>query len=160
MPRLSALLALALAAALSLPSLTYASGAPAASPDARLAAEAGAPEALVGLGGPVTAGAAIEAAVEAEIAAELADTVEVARYATLAAAVAATVTQEAELTPSDLAPGDIFGSSVSLSGDRALVGSYGNGEAGAAYVFAFDDTSWIQEAKLTADDASTACAMT
>jgi hypothetical protein len=54
-----------------------------------------------------------------------------------------TWTQQAELTASDGAEDDNFGSSVALSGGTALVGapnhkSAGRPEAGAAYVFAPD----------------------
>ena len=147
---LRSLTLLALAAALSLPSGARAVGTPVKA---------------LGLGGPLTARSAIEAAVDAEVAAALAaDTVEVARYATLAQAVAATVTEEAKLTAGDGSGGDVFGESVSLDGDRALVGvpfddnAAGN-NSGAAYVFAFDASrpqgqQWSQEAKLTAADAA------
>ena len=38
---------------------------------------------------------------------------------------------------------------MSLSGDRALVGAWGrNNNAGAAYVFAFDGATWMQEGEL------------
>ena len=69
-----------------------------------------------------------------------------------------TWTQEAKLTASDKAATDNFGWSVSLSGDRALVGAHvsdpgGTSGAGAAYVFArASDGTWTQEAKLTASD--------
>jgi len=44
--------------------------------------------------------------------------------------------EEAELEASDAGIGDSFGISVSLSGDRALVGAYGdNGDRGSAFVF-------------------------
>ncbi len=63
---------------------------------------------------------------------------------------------ETKLTASDAGAGDAFGSSVSLSGNRALVGARGdddNGSAsGAAYLFEFNDTSFV-ETKLTASDA-------
>ena len=94
--------------------------------------------------------------------AALADTVEVARYATLEQAVEATVTQEGKLVAGDAGAADDFGFAVSLDGDRALVGAYredeGGPNAGAAYVFAFDGAQppgqqWSQEAKLVADDA-------
>ena len=70
--------------------------------------------------------------------------------------------QQAVLTPSD--GNDEFGSSVSLSGDRALIGasvceSTSTNQTcrsvGSAYVFAFDGTTWAQEAKLTASDGFT-----
>ena len=65
-------------------------------------------------------------------------------------------TEETKLTPSDGASYDQFGISVSLDGDRALIGAHevdDNGSnSGSAYVFAFNGTTWWQEAKLTADD--------
>ena len=73
-------------------------------------------------------------------------------------------TQEAKLTASDAAADDWFGTSVSLSGDTALIGSYLNDDAcpgnvncnsGSAYVFVRSGTVWTQQAKLTASDAAT-----
>jgi hypothetical protein len=59
-------------------------------------------------------------------------------------------THEATLTASD---GDLFGCSVALSGDTALVGAYGtNSQQGAAYVFTRSGSTWTQQAKLTASD--------
>jgi hypothetical protein len=47
--------------------------------------------------------------------------------------------QQAKLQPADITEGKLFGVSVSLSGDTALIGAYGDGDngpgAGAAYVF-------------------------
>ena len=67
-----------------------------------------------------------------------------------------TWTLEGTLTASDGVPLDDFGWSVSLSGDRAVIGApYANVGAlgdGAAYVFVFDGASWTQEAKLSASD--------
>jgi len=67
-------------------------------------------------------------------------------------------TQQAKLLASDGATDDMFGASVSLSGDTALVGARGdddNGSAsGSAYVFARNGTSWTQEAKLLASDGA------
>ena len=75
--------------------------------------------------------------------------------------------QTAKLTASDMAEGDMFGMSVSISGDLALVGSWLDDDAGpnsgSAYVYRHDDNgtpldpsddSWIEEAKLTALDAA------
>ncbi|HSR53068.1 MAG TPA: FG-GAP repeat protein [Acidobacteriota bacterium] len=67
--------------------------------------------------------------------------------------------EEAKLTADDAAQFDAFGVSVALSANRALVGASGNDEgaltdAGSAYVFRFDGTDWLQEAKLTASDAA------
>ncbi len=72
--------------------------------------------------------------------------------------------QVAELTSTDLAGNDFFGWSVSLSGDTALVGAWGNDddddengiETGSAYIFQRDfggTDNWGQVAKLTASDA-------
>ncbi len=65
-------------------------------------------------------------------------------------------TLESTLTASDGLAHDDFGWSVSLSGDRAIIGApfadnvYASD--GSVYVFAFDGTSWTQEAKMTASD--------
>jgi hypothetical protein len=60
-----------------------------------------------------------------------------------------TWTQQAKLVASDGAAGDYFGYSVSLSGDTALIGAFGNNnEKGAAYVFTRTGTIWTQQAKL------------
>ena len=68
-----------------------------------------------------------------------------------------TWTLEGTLTASDGLNLDEFGWSVSLSGDRAVVGApfadNGGLGYGAAYVFAFDGASWTEEAKLSASDA-------
>ncbi|MEM1055385.1 MAG: T9SS type A sorting domain-containing protein [Bacteroidota bacterium] len=73
--------------------------------------------------------------------------------------VSGTWVQTAELIASDAASFDFFGSSVSLDGDRALVGAYlaeagSIPAAGAAYVFDFSGASWNQTQKLTASDAA------
>jgi len=64
--------------------------------------------------------------------------------------------QQAKLTASDFASGNYFGSSVSISGDTAVIGAYNNNSStGAAYVFTRSGTSWSQQAKLTASDGAT-----
>ena len=69
-----------------------------------------------------------------------------------------TWTQQAKLTAADGASNDQFGVSVALSGDTALVGAIFNdgaaSDAGAAYVFVRSGTTWTQQAKLTAADAT------
>ena len=61
--------------------------------------------------------------------------------------------QQAKLTASDGAPGDIFGVSVAISGSTAVVGaSFKNSNTGAAYVFVRSGAAWSQQAKLTASD--------
>ncbi len=67
--------------------------------------------------------------------------------------------QEAELTPSDLAPMDRFGDDIAMDGDRIVIGAAGSDPnglmlAGAAYVFRREGTIWVQEAKLTLPDAA------
>jgi hypothetical protein len=65
-----------------------------------------------------------------------------------------TTTSEVKLTPSDAATGDVFGNSVSISGDTAVVGAaYKNSGRGAAYIFVRSGSNWIQQAKITASDA-------
>jgi hypothetical protein len=61
-----------------------------------------------------------------------------------------TWTQQAKLHASDEQGYDTFGSSVSLSGDSALIGAdSSNGDSiGSAYVFTRTGTIWIEEAKL------------
>ncbi len=60
------------------------------------------------------------------------------------------------LVPSDGAPNDQFGKSVSLSGQRVLIGSYQDDEgaalAGSAYVFDSTPGGWVESAKLVASD--------
>lgn len=66
---------------------------------------------------------------------------------------------EVKLTASDGSASDVFGISVSLSGDRALVGAWrddteAGSNVGSAYVFVRSGTTWSEEAKLTASDAA------
>ena len=64
-------------------------------------------------------------------------------------------TQSAKLTASDGVAGDGFGCSVSLDGNRAVVGAYGKtNDQGAAYVYEGNGTNWAQTAKLTASDGA------
>ncbi len=69
---------------------------------------------------------------------------------------------EAKLVASDGDGGDRFGYAVSISGDVVVIGAWGVFEdncpfplicnAGAAYVFRFDETHWNEEAKITSTD--------
>ncbi len=72
-----------------------------------------------------------------------------------------------KLTAPDASTGDRFGSSVSASGDRVVDGAYTDDDtatsSGSAYIFRRDDNGtpsdptdafWLEEAKLTAMDAS------
>ena len=71
-------------------------------------------------------------------------------------------TESAKLLPSDGAPRDGFGVSVSVSGDVAVVGMYHDAcsagvECGSAYVYRFvpgAPAQWVLEQKLTASDAA------
>jgi hypothetical protein len=58
--------------------------------------------------------------------------------------------EQAKLTASDPAWWDYFGQSVSISGDMAIVGAYGDDDgaskAGSAYVFARDGDTWSEQA--------------
>ncbi len=66
-----------------------------------------------------------------------------------------TWTQQQELTASDGAGGDVFGYSVAVSGETAIIGAIGNNSSrGAAYVFTCSGTpcTWTQQQELTASD--------
>ncbi|MCK4660945.1 MAG: hypothetical protein KAV82_15600 [Phycisphaerae bacterium] len=64
--------------------------------------------------------------------------------------------QAATLQASDGEPDDYFGASVAIDGYTIVVGAYGHfdaeGHAGAAYVFEYVEGSWVEQAKLTADE--------
>jgi nucleoside-specific outer membrane channel protein Tsx len=64
--------------------------------------------------------------------------------------------EQAKLTASDGAAVDLFGYSVALSGDTAIVGAprAGHLRTGAAYVFARSNGSWSEQTKLTASDGA------
>lgn len=59
--------------------------------------------------------------------------------------------------PTDFAPAQLFGRSVSISGDVVVAGSRADSDAasfgGSAYVFRFDGLDWAQDQKITASDA-------
>lgn len=65
-------------------------------------------------------------------------------------------TQQATLFASDGEEWDRFGLSVSLDGDTALIGAYGDDDkgnwSGSAYVFTRTGSTWTQQAKLLASD--------
>lgn len=68
-----------------------------------------------------------------------------------------TWTQEAKLVAGDPGAGDAFGENVAASGQRVVVTSPNDADAGttsgSTYVFKRTGTSWSQEAKLTASNA-------
>jgi hypothetical protein len=61
------------------------------------------------------------------------------------------------LRASDAEASDSFGNSVAISGDYAIVGARyedtGGSNAGAAYIFKYNGTSWVEQVKLMASDA-------
>ena len=66
---------------------------------------------------------------------------------------------QAKLTAADGAAFDVFGISVSLSGNTAIVGATAhdigaNPDQGAAYVFVRSGTTWTQQARLAAADGA------
>jgi hypothetical protein len=68
-----------------------------------------------------------------------------------------TWSQQAQLIASDGAEKDLFGWSVAIHGDTAVIGASsddvgGEWEVGSAYVFTRTGTTWNQQAKLTATD--------
>jgi hypothetical protein len=72
--------------------------------------------------------------------------------------------QQQKIVSADRSTRDIFGYSVSLSGNDAIIGAYQEGhdasggaykaEAGSAYLFHRDDTTWTQQQKIVASDRS------
>lgn len=65
--------------------------------------------------------------------------------------------QEQKLTASDAESEDLFGVSVSVSGDMAFVGAQRDDctlgiDCGSAYIYQFNGTSWDEKQKLTASD--------
>ena len=67
--------------------------------------------------------------------------------------------ETAELTASDARIGDVFGRSVAMSGEFAVIGSPSDddvaSDSGAAYIFQRSGDTWTQMAKLKADDPFT-----
>ncbi|MGD2109488.1 MAG: FG-GAP repeat protein, partial [Phycisphaerae bacterium] len=68
--------------------------------------------------------------------------------------------EEQKLTASDAAYEDVFGAAVSVSGDTAVIGAFGDdcpasSVCGAAYVFRFNRTSWVETQKLSTTDTRT-----
>jgi len=67
--------------------------------------------------------------------------------------------QSQKLLPDDGASGDVFGTSVAISGDTAVIGAWGDDDLGrtnfgSAYVFEQLGGIWTQTAKLKADDGA------
>jgi hypothetical protein len=80
-------------------------------------------------------------------------------YVFVRAAADGTWSQQAKLTAADGAAQDIFGKSVAVSGDTAVIGAWGDEDkgshSGSAYVFVrAADGTWSQQAKLTAADGA------
>ena len=63
-----------------------------------------------------------------------------------------------KITPSDGEQYDYFGYSVSIDGDYAIVGAYGdddNGDrSGSAYIYYYDGSSWTEQDKIIASDGN------
>jgi hypothetical protein len=73
--------------------------------------------------------------------------------------VSSTVPVETKLYASDAADFDLFGYSVCINGDYAIVGAfyddtggYGGYDSGSAYIFKREGSAWIEQAKLIASD--------
>ncbi len=61
--------------------------------------------------------------------------------------------ESTKLLASDGQKGDIFGISLALDGDLALIGAHGdNDRSGSAYVFKFDNSRWVEQQRLFAAD--------
>jgi hypothetical protein len=64
-------------------------------------------------------------------------------------------TQQAKIVASDAQSSDHFGSAVAIDGNTAIAGAYQESTyAGAVYVFTRSGTTWSQQQKLTASDAT------
>ncbi len=73
-------------------------------------------------------------------------------------AMAATPVEVTKLTAADAAASDEFGRSLAFDGDTAVIGAFGDDDAGSgsgsAYVFTRSAGIWTQQARLTAADAA------
>jgi hypothetical protein len=67
-------------------------------------------------------------------------------------------THEQKLMPKDAAANDLFGISVSIAGDHAIIGASLDDDlgidSGSAYCYRFDGATWKPNAKITAADGS------
>ena len=67
-----------------------------------------------------------------------------------------TWTQQQKIQASNVGAGDLFGGSVSISGDTVVVGARledtGGSNAGSAYIFTRSGTTWTQQQKIQASD--------
>jgi len=63
--------------------------------------------------------------------------------------------QQAKITGQGTITEDLFGFTVAIDGDLTVVGAHGtNQEAGVAFIFARDNATWRQQAKLEANDST------
>jgi hypothetical protein len=66
--------------------------------------------------------------------------------------------EEVKLTSSNGAAGDLFGHSVSMSGDVIVVGAIRSGSGGSGHgsatVFRWNGTNWVEEVELTSSDGA------
>jgi len=63
--------------------------------------------------------------------------------------------QEAKLTASDGTTGDWYGYPVAIRGSYIVTGAHGDdNKSGSVYVFKYNGTNWIQDAKLRANDGA------
>jgi len=66
--------------------------------------------------------------------------------------------EQQKLTASDGAQGDVFGASVSIDGDTAVIGAYGDDDngsySGSTYVYVRSNGVWSEQQKLTASDTA------
>jgi hypothetical protein len=61
--------------------------------------------------------------------------------------------QQAKLIAEDAESDDCFGISVSMNGDKAIVGAFCDDVIGSSYVFKRDGTTWTQQSKIYIKDA-------
>ncbi|HPO17287.1 MAG TPA: PKD domain-containing protein [Candidatus Hydrogenedentes bacterium] len=63
--------------------------------------------------------------------------------------------EQKTITASDAAVNDYFGTSVAFSSDTVCIGAAGeNNNAGAGYIFVFNEGDWVEQQKLTSSDSA------
>ena len=62
--------------------------------------------------------------------------------------------EKKKLTANDGTAGDGFGMSVAISGDRTILGAWQDDDCGSAYIYHWNGSSWVEQQKLTAVDAT------
>jgi hypothetical protein len=62
--------------------------------------------------------------------------------------------KETILSPSNMEIYSLFGTAISINGDRVIIGAEQENDSGAVYIFHFDGGQWKEEARLVSSDLS------